>query len=196
MEENVTIMTVLQELREFRSENNKRWEANDKRWEENEKRWAQNERRWEENEKRWTQNEIRWEQNEKRWEENERRWKANNQRLDSMDNRLDSMDNRLDSMDNRVSNLEEGRKTDRREILDVLDIMQKSIDKQFVDMRNYMDVQFEKINAINTVNDIEHTEFRQLLKAYGIRIDLQSSRLTHLEKWKKEFGENGLVAVN
>ena len=196
MEENVTIMTVLQELREFRSENNKRWEENDKRWEENEKRW--------------TQNEIRWEQNEKRWEKNERRWKANNQRLDSMDNRLDlmdnrldlmdnrldSMDNRLDSMDNRVSNLEEGRKTDRREILDVLDIMQKSIDKQFVDMRNYMDAQFEKINAINTVNDIEHTEFRQLLKAYGIRIDLQSSRLTHLEKWKKEFGENGLVAVN
>lgn len=182
MEENVTIMTVLQELREFRSENNKRWEENDKRWEENEKRW--------------TQNEIRWEQNEKRWEENERRWKANNQRLDSMDNRLDSMDNRLDSMDNRVSNLEEGRKTDRREILDVLDIMQKSIDKQFVDMRNYMDAQFEKINAINTVNDIEHTECRQLLKAYGIRIDLQSSRITHLEKWKKEFGENGLVAVN
>ena len=189
MKENVTIMTVLQELREFRSENNKRWEENDKRWEENEKRW--------------TQNEIRWEQNEKRWEENERRWKANNQRLDSMDNRLDSMDNRLDSMDNRldsmdnrVSNLEEGRKTDRREILDVLDIMQKSIDKQFVDIRNYMDAQFEKINAINTVNDIEHTEFRQLLKAYGIRIDLQSSRLTHLEKWKKEFGEDGLVVVN
>ena len=189
MEENVTIMTVLQELREFRSENNKRWEANDKRWEENEKRWAKN---------------------EKRWEENERRWKANNQRLNSMDNRLDlmdnrlnsmdnrldSMDNRLDSVDNRVSNLEEGRKTDRREILYVLDIMQKSIDKQFVDMRNYMDAQFEKINAINTVNDIEHTEFRQLLKAYGIRIDLQSSRLTHLEKWKKEFGEDGLVAVN
>ena len=32
MEENVTIMTVLQELREFRSENNKRWEENDKRF--------------------------------------------------------------------------------------------------------------------------------------------------------------------
>lgn len=175
MEENVTIMTVLQELRDFRSENNKRWEANDKRWEENERRWEQNEKRWEEN--------------ERRWEQNEKRWKAN-------DKRLDAMDNRLDSMDNRVSNLEEGRKTDRREILDVLETMQKSIDKQFVDMRDYMDAQFEKINAINTVNDIEHTEFRQLLKAYGIRIDLQSSRITYLEKWKKDLDESGMVAVN
>jgi chromosome segregation ATPase len=175
MEENVTIMTVLQELRDFRKENNKRWEANDKRWEENERRWEQNEKRWEEN--------------ERRWEQNEKRWKAN-------DKRLDAMDNRLDSMDNRVSNLEEGRKTDRREILDVLETMQKSINKQFVDMRDYMDAQFEKINAINTVNDIEHTEFRQLLKAYGIRIDLQSSRITYLEKSKKDLDESGMVAVN
>lgn len=175
MEENVTIMTVLQELRDFRKENNKRWEANDKRWEENERRWEQNEKRWEEN--------------ERRWEQNEKRWKAN-------DKRLDAMDNRLDSMDNRVSNLEEGRKTDRREILDVLETMQKSINKQFVDMRDYMDAQFEKINAIHTVNDIEHAEFRQLLKAYGIRIDLQSSRITYLEKWKKDLDESGMVAVN
>ena len=196
MEENVTIMTVLQELRDFRSENNKRWEANDKRWEENDRRWEQNEKRWEENEKRWEENERRWKANNQRLDSMDNRLDLMDNRLDSMDNRLDSMDNRLDSVDNRVSNLEEGRKTDRREILDVLDIMQKSIDKQFVDMRNYMDAQFEKINAINTVNDIEHAEFRQLLKAYGIRIDLQSSRLTYLEKWKKEFGDDGLVAVN
>lgn len=57
MEENVTIMTVLQELREFRSENNKRWEENDRRWEENNKCWEENDKRWEENDKRWAQNE-------------------------------------------------------------------------------------------------------------------------------------------
>ena len=181
MEENVTIITVLQELREFRNENNKRWEQNDKRWEENNKRWEQNDKHWEENNKRWKANDERLEKMENR--------------LDLMDKKIDSTDNKLDSVDKRVFNLEEGRKADRREILDVLETMQKSIDKQFVDMRNYMDAQFEKINAINTVNDIEHTEFRQLLKAYGIRINLQSSRLTHLEKWKKEFGEDGLVSV-
>lgn len=168
MKENVTIMTVLQELRDFRKENNERWEQNEKRWKENDERW---------------------EQNEKRWKENDKQWEAN-------DKRLGAMDNRLDSMDKRVSHLEEGRKKDRNEILDVLDSMQKSINKQFVDMRDYMDAQFEKINAIHTVNDIEHAEFRQLLKAYGIRIDLQSSRITYLEKWKKDLDESGMVAVN
>ena len=195
MEENVTIITVLQELREFRNENNKRWEQNDKRWEENNKRWEQNDKRWEENNKRWEQNDKHWEENNKRWKANDERLEKMENRLDLMDKKIDSTDNKLDSVDKRVFNLEEGRKADRREILDVLETMQKSIDKQFVDMRNYMDAQFEKINAINTVNDIEHTEFRQLLKAYGIRINLQSSRLTHLEKWKKEFGEDGLVSV-
>lgn len=167
MEENVTIMTVLQELRDFRSENNKRWEQNEKRWK----------------------------SNDKRLNSMENRLYTMENRLDLMDSKLDSMDNRLDSVDNRVSKLEEGRKTDKREILDVLDTMQKSIDKQFIDMRDYMDAQFEKINAINTVNDIEHTEFKQLLKAYGIRIDLQNSRLTYLEKWKKELYDDGLVSV-
>ena len=56
--EDVLAKTILAELREFRKENNKRWEENEKRWEENEKRWMENERRWEENEKRWQQNEL------------------------------------------------------------------------------------------------------------------------------------------
>ena len=56
--EDVLAKTILTELREFRKENNKRWEENEKRWEENEKRWMENERRWEENEKRWQQNDL------------------------------------------------------------------------------------------------------------------------------------------
>ena len=38
MEENVMMNTILKELREFRTENNKRWEENDKRWEANDKK--------------------------------------------------------------------------------------------------------------------------------------------------------------
>lgn len=153
MEENLTVNTVLQELREFRSENNKRWEQNEKCWEENDKRWKENARRWEQNDKR------------------------------------------LESMNKKISKLEEKRETDKREILDVLDTMQKSLDKQFVDMKDYMDAQIEKFNVIHTVNDIEHKEFRQLLKAYGIRIDLQSSRISYLEKWRKQFGGDGLISI-
>ena len=50
--------------------------------------------------------------------------------LELMDSRLDLADSRLDSIEKVVSNLEEERKRDRKEILDVLDTMQKSIDKQ------------------------------------------------------------------
>ena len=153
MEENLTVNTILQELREFRSENNKRWEQNEKCWEENDKRWKENARRWEQNDKR------------------------------------------LESMNKKISKLVEKRETDKREILDVLDTMQKSLDKQFVDMKDYMDAQIEKFNVIHTVNDIEHKEFRQLLKAYGIRIDLQSSRISYLEKWRKQFGGDGLISI-
>ncbi len=196
MEESVTIMTVLQELRDFRTENNRRWEKNDKRWEENNRRWEENNKCWEENNRRWEENNRRWEENDKRWEENNRRWKQNEKILNSMDERLDSIHERLDLTNKRVSNLEEGRKKDKNEILDVLDAMQKSINKQFIDIRDYMDAQFKKINAIQTVNDMEHVEFKQLLKAYGIRIDLQSSRINYLEKWKKDnFGNDELITV-
>ena len=65
-----------------------------------------------------------------------------------MDSRLDLADSRLDSIEKVVSNLDEERKRDRKEILDVLDTMQKSIDKQFKNMHNYMNAQFEKFDAI------------------------------------------------
>ena len=45
MEENIMMNTILKELREFRKENDKRWEANDKRWEENDKRWEANDKK-------------------------------------------------------------------------------------------------------------------------------------------------------
>lgn len=48
--EDVLAKTILTELREFRQENNKRWEENEKHWEENNKRWKENEKRWEQNE--------------------------------------------------------------------------------------------------------------------------------------------------
>ena len=39
MMEDVVAKTILTELREFKKENNKRWEENDKHWEENNKMW-------------------------------------------------------------------------------------------------------------------------------------------------------------
>ena len=43
--EDVMAKTILTELREFRQENDKRWEENERRWKENDKRWEQNDKR-------------------------------------------------------------------------------------------------------------------------------------------------------
>lgn len=188
MAETITIATVLNELREFRAENERRWEENNKRWEQNEKRWEENDMRWKQNEERWNANDKKWETNDKRLTELERLSKK-------ADERLTILEKISESTDKRLTALEKGRVQDRKDILNVLDTMQKSIDNQFSDLKEYMDAKFDKVYAAQMVNDIEHTEYRQLLKAYGIRINLQNSRITYLENWKKEC-DDGLVAVN
>lgn len=79
-------------------------EENNKKWKENEKRWEQNERRWEANDKRWEQNEIRWKDNDKI----------------------------LAEINKRLTNVENGREKDRRDILEELNSMQKSITEKFL----------------------------------------------------------------
>lgn len=153
MDENVTMLTVLQELREFRKETNERFDLMDKRITKLE------------------------------------------EKVDRLEERVIRLEERVIRLEERVSNLEEGRKIDRREILDVLDTMQKSISKQFIDLKHYMDIEIEKFSVAGAANDIEHAQFRQLLKAYGIKIDIQDCRVKYLEKWKKDFGESDFVAA-
>ena len=156
MEENVTMMTILQELREFRADNNKRWEENDKRWK----------------------------QNDKRWEQNEERWIA-------MDKRVDKLEELSARSEQRLTELEKGRK----EMLDVLDTMQKSIYKRFTEMKDYMDLKFEKIDLALAVNNMEHAEFRKLLKAYGIKLDFYGARLQSLKRWRDEMNGSSFVSA-
>ena len=132
-------------------------------WEANEKRWEENERRWEENERRWEENETRWETNEKRWEENDKKLEKINKRLDITNERIDQTNKKLEQTNARVTNLEEGRVKDRKDILVVLETMQKSIQDQFSEMKEYMDAKFEKIFTLQNFNDLEHQEFRKLL---------------------------------
>lgn len=144
MKENLT-MTLLKEFREYRVEQEKRWE----------------------------QNEERWKANEERWRANEERWRTNEERL---------------------MRLEEGRKTDRKEILEVLDTMQKSITDTIEDLKKDMDAKFEKIFAAQRVNDMEHKVFKEKLDAHEKRLNLYNSRITHLENWADDI-QNGLYPV-
>lgn len=161
------IRAVRTELQDFRAENEKRWKENDKRWE-------QNERRWEENDKRWKQNEKRWEQNDKKLEE---------------------INQRLDSNTERITALEDGRVEDRRSILVVLETMQKSIDSQFKEMKDYMDAKFDQLFTAKRENEAEHAEFKKLLCVYGRRIDFHNARIKFLEEWKEQTDFSEYEAV-
>lgn len=161
------VTTILKELREFRTENNKRWELNNKRWEANDKHW-------EENEKRWIENDKRWDENNKKWEENT---------------------TTLARINERLVVLEEGRKKDRKDLLGILDTMQKSIDNQFSEMKKDMNSKFEKVFTLQKLNEMEHQEFRKLLLKHDKRINFQSARLKYLEEWKEQFDMGEFTAV-
>ena len=222
--------TILKELREFRTENNKRWDDNDRCWEENNRRWEENDRRWEENNKRWEENDRRWEENNKRWKENDRRWEENNKRWEENDRRWEENNKcweennkrwnennkcwkenqqlwkqnnsrweentkTLAGMDERIAALEEGRKKDRKDLIEILDVMQKTIDNQFTEMREYFDAKFEKVFVSQRVNDMEHEEFKKLVCVHEKRLDFYNARISWLEKWKDQFDMGEYTAV-
>lgn len=84
----------------------------------------------------------------------------------------------------RVDDLEEQRKNDRLDLMDVLQRMDESISKRF----DEMDAQFEKIYALQAYNDVEHAEFRQAIKVLKMRDSVFAKRLQELEDWKKDCG--------
>lgn len=193
--ENQVAVKILDELREFRKENNERWEANDKRWEENEKRWEANEKRWEENEKRWEANEKRWEENEKRWEENSKRWNQNDKKWAENDKRLDSIEDHLKRHDEDISKLLEFREKDRKELFEVLDTMQKSITDQISELKEDMDAKFDRFGVFQIINDIEHRKYKENINKNAAKLNFYNSRIEYLENWKREMDNGEFFAV-
>lgn len=126
--------------------------------------------------------------NEKRWKENEKRWEQN-------DKKLEEINQRLDSNTERITALEDGRVEDRRSILVVLETMQKSIDSQFKEMKDYMDAKFDQLFTAKRENEAEHAEFKKLLCVYGRRIDFHNARIKFLEEWKEQIDFSEYEAV-
>ena len=116
------------EIQKSREIENAHWEENKRLWAENKKRWEENDKRWEQNEKRWEENDKRWEENRKRWEENEKRWKEN---------------------DKRWEKYEIDRKTDHKELLDILTQFDRTISKKIGDPNA------EKMNKIIDISKIK-----------------------------------------
>ena len=193
---------ILKELREFRTETNKKFDDVNERLDETNKRIDVVNERLDETNKRIDDVNERLDETNKRIDDVSERLDETNKRIDDVNERLDETNRRIDDVDERlgetnrrVTNLEEGRIKDRRDILDILDTMQKSISNQFTEMREYMDAKFEKISALQRVNDTEHDEFKKLLYAHNKRLDFHSARLEYLEKWKEDLGMGEYTAV-
>ena len=195
MDENVTMLTVLQELREFRKETNERFDLMDKRITKLDERVSRLEEKVDQLDARVCRLEEKVDKLEQRVCRLEEKVDKLGKRVGILEIQISEVNDKVTKLDKRVANLEEGRKTDRREILDVLDTMKKSISKQFVELKDYIDMKVERFNVTNAANDVEHAQFRQLLKAYGIKIDMQDCRVKYLEKWRKDFGESDFVAA-
>ena len=209
MEQVETVNTILKELREFRIENNKKWDENDKRWDENERRWDENDKRWEENERRWNENDKRWEENERRWDENDKRWEENERRWDENDKRweenekrwnenqikLGEINQRLDSVNQRVSTLETNRKADQKEVIRIFETTEKSVLEIIKEMERKLDIKFDTVKAILKQNEMEHDDFRKFLDVHGNIINLQNLRIKKLESWKNAFNSDDFVTV-
>ena len=109
------------EIKENKKEIQKSREIENAHWEENKRLWAENKKRWEENDKRWEENRKRWEENDKRWKENDKRWEK----------------------------YEIDRKTDHRELLDILTQFDRTISKKIGDPNA------EKMNKIIDISKIK-----------------------------------------
>ena len=70
----------------------------------------------------------------------------------------------------------------------------KSIEDTFTNMEEHIDEKIEKFYAVNTYNDIEHTEIKQILKVLSIKQPILAKKIQNLEKWKNDL-EKGLVVV-
>lgn len=186
MQEEV-VNTILKELREFRTEENKRWEENDKRWDANDKRLTSLEQATEENTKAIVELKIQINGLDTKVSSLEQVTKENTERISSLEK--ETKENTQN-----INNLIKTRKKDRLELIDVLDTMDKSISKRFDEMEENISLNFNKIYAIDLKNDVNHIEFKQILQVLGANDSEAANRIEKLEEWKNSI-DGSLFAV-
>ena len=180
MEGNIANL-VLKELREFREESNRKWKENDKRFANMEDRMTSMEGRMTNIESKMTNMEDRMTSMEGR--------------MTNIEGKMTSMEDRMTNIEDRTTQLENGRIEDRRDILDVLDTMQKSITERFDELNRTLDVKFEKIFATQKVSDMEQKTMKEKIDGHEKRLNFYNARIEYLEKWKDEIENGGLYMV-
>lgn len=94
-----------------------------------------------------------------------------------------------------IMRLEKGRKEDRLGVIEILQTMDKSITESFSEIKNYMDINFEKIHASELARDIQYKEITKELKLQKMTLNLHGIKIKELENWKDRFEKGTLSFV-
>ena len=94
-----------------------------------------------------------------------------------------------------IIRLEKGRKEDRLGVIEILQTMDKSITESFSEIKNYMNINFEKIHASELARDIQYREITKELKLQKVTLNLHGIKIKELENWKDRFEKGTLSFV-
>ena len=128
-------------------------------------------------------------------QENDKRFTKLEEKMTNMEDRMTSIEDRMTNIENRTTQLENGRIEDRKDILDVLDTMQKSITERFDELTKMIDAKFEKIGVEKNVREREQQIIKEKIDGHEKRLNFYNSRIEYLEKWRDDIENGGLYMV-
>ena len=190
--ENTERIIALEETtKELRNETNELKRAT----QENTKRIVGLEKATQENTKRIVGLEKATQENTKRIVGLEKATKENTERIIALEGTTKELKKATEENTEGIMRLEKGRKEDRLGVIEILQTMDKSITESFSEIKNYMDINFEKIHASELARDIQYKEITKELKLQKMTLNLHGIKIKELENWKDRFEKGTLSFV-
>ena len=186
---------AIQELRETTKENTERIIALEETTKELRNETNELKRATQENTKRIVGLEKATEENTERIVSLEKATEENTERIIALEGTMKELKKATEENTEGIMRLEKGRKEDRLGVIEILQTMDKSITESFSEIKNYMDINFEKIHASELARDIQYKEITKELKLQKMTLNLHGIKIKELENWKDRFEKGTLSFV-
>lgn len=186
---------AIQELRETTKENTERIIALEETTKELRNETNELKRATQENTKRIVGLEKATQENTERIVSLEKATKENTERIIALEGTTKELKKATEENTEGIMRLEKGRKEDRLGVIEILQTMDKSITESFSEIKNYMDINFEKIHASELARDIQYKEITKELKLQKMTLNLHGIKIKELENWKDRFEKGTLSFV-
>lgn len=125
----------------------------------------------------------------------EKATKGNTERIIALEGTTKELKKATEENTEGIMRLEKGRKEDRLGVIEILQTMDKSVTESFSEIKNYMDINFEKIHASELARDIQYKEITKELKLQKMTLNLHGIKIKELENWKDRFEKGTLSFV-